>query len=357
MSSSIQELCELPLREKLPHLTRNEKIFHVIFAQQFDRPTLELLCKTATLLRKIARSNEGAEWLRTLLATKSVMMYFTQPSTRTYLSFVRACQYLGMSYAEVRDPRISSAMKGESDEDGVRTFSSYFDLMIMRHVESGFAERTAYMMNEIGRPISIISGGAGMDEHPTQALLDIYTLVRSFERRRRGIEGLHVAFVGDLKRGRTVRSLAILLTRFPEVRMTFVSPESLRVREDVALMLQRAKVDYRETDDLRSVLTEVDAVYMTRIQDEHDRPSEKVQPVDYTPFHLTLPDVERMKPTGIVMHPFPRRAELSVEIDSNPRAMYWRQERNGMWMRAALIAYLFNMESRILDYYATHHGY
>jgi aspartate carbamoyltransferase catalytic subunit len=357
MTTPFEELLELPVREKLAHFLRSEKIYHVISAHQFDRATLELLCRTATLLRKIARANEGAEWMRTLLSTKSAMLYFTQPSTRTYLSFVRACQYLGMGYAEVRDPRISSAMKGESDIDGVRTFSSYFDLIVMRHVESGFAERTAHMMNAIERGIPIISAGAGMDEHPTQALLDIYTLVRSFERRRRGIEGIHIAFVGDLKRGRTVRSLVTLLTRYPEVKLTFVSPESLRIREDVSQMLARERVDYSETDTLASVLTEVDAIYMTRIQDEYDDAADKRNPVDYSPFHLTLSDVERMKPSAVVMHPFPRRAELDPAIDANPRAMYWRQERNGMWMRAALIAHLFNVEGRVLDYYARHHNY
>jgi aspartate carbamoyltransferase catalytic subunit len=352
-----EDLSELPVREKLAHLSRNEKVYHVISAHQFDRSTIELLCHTATLLRKIARAPEGAEWMRTLLATKSAMLYFTQPSTRTYLSFVRACQYLGMGYAEVRDPRISSAMKGESDMDGVRTFSSYFDLIVMRHVESGFAERTAHMMNVIERGIPIISAGAGMDEHPTQALLDIYTLVRSFERRRRGIEGIHVAFVGDLRRGRTVRSLVTLLTRFPDVRMTFVSPDNLRIREDTRQQLERCRVDHAETADLPGVLPEVDAVYMTRIQDEYDDSAERASPVDYSPFHLTREGVDRMKPTAVIMHPFPRRAELDPAIDADPRAMYWRQERNGMWMRAALIAYLFNMESRVLDYYARNHSY
>ncbi len=349
-------LTALPIKEKCAELSRNGKVFHVIFAEQFDRDTLELLCSVATRLRKIAKSREGMDFLRGLLSHKSAMLYFTQPSTRTFLSFVRACQYLGMDYGEVRDPRISSAYKGESDIDGVRTFSNYFDIIIMRHPEAGFAERTAYTMNTTGMAIPVISAGAGPDEHPTQALLDAYTLKRSFENRKNGLAGLHVAFMGDVARGRTVRSLAKLLTLYPDVRMTFVAPEELRVRKDLGEWLDRKGVRWSETDDVKSVIADIDAIYVTRVQDEYDA-GKSSKDIDYTPFHMTLELLSRMKPEAVVMHPLPRRAELDPAIDFDPRARYWDQERNGMWIRAALVAYVFNVESRILDFYAQHYSY
>ena len=359
MSVTLEQWTKRPTKEKITLLMKNEKMFHVIFAEQFSRDILEFLCRLATTLRRIAKSNEGMHFLRGLLSHRSAMLYFTQPSTRTFLSFVRACQYLGINYAEVRDPRISSALKGESDLDGVRTFANYFDLIIMRHEEGGFAEKVAYLMNEIGRisrPIPVISGGAGTDEHPTQALLDLYTLKRSFEGRTKGIDGLSIAFVGDVARGRTVKSLSKLLSRYNDVKITFVSPEQLRIDAGTRNWLDRHRINFDEVDDLRAVVSKVDAVYMTRIQDEYDKPDKKIE-VDYRPFHLTIEDVRNMKEDAIIMHPLPRRGELDPKIDDDHRAKYWSQERNGMWIRAALIAYLFNVEGLILDHYSTHYNY
>lgn len=344
-------LCSRPIREKVTLLNKNEKLFHVIFAEQFDRELLETLCRLATKLRTIAKSVSGVHFLRSLLSHKSAMLYFTQPSTRTFLSFVRACQYLGIVYGEVRDPRISSALKGETDVDGIRTFSSYFDLIIMRHQEPGLAERVAYMMNDINRQIPVISGGAGQDQHPTQALLDVYTLIRSFEHRERGIDGLHVAMVGDVRRGRTVRSLAKLLTRFEDVKMTFVSPEAFKIKDDLREVLTRRGAEFDETDDIADVLEKADAIYMTRIQDEYDSKPGESRKVDYTKCHLTLEKVRYMKDSAIIMHPLPRRNEIDPRVDWDKRAMYWRQERNGMWMRAALMAYLFNVDAKIIEYF------
>jgi len=346
-----ENLCSLPTREKVTLFNKNDKLFHVIFAEQFDRELLETLCRLATKTRAISKSMDGSNFLRSLLRHKSAMLYFTQPSTRTFLSFVRACQHLGIVYAEVRDPRISSALKGESDIDGIRTFSSYFDLIIMRHHESGLAERIAFMMNDIHRSIPVISGGAGADQHPTQALLDIYTLIRSFEKREGGIDGLHVAMVGDVKRGRTVRSLSKLLTNFNDIKITFVSPDEFKIKDDLRHVLAARGVEFSETDDVADVLESADAIYMTRIQDEYDESPGESRSVDYSKCHLTLEKVQYMKDSAIIMHPLPRRNELDPRIDWDKRAMYWRQERNGMWMRAAIMAYLFNVDAKILEYY------
>jgi|SaaInl8_200m_RNA_FD_contig_71_946170_length_1661_multi_3_in_0_out_0_2 aspartate carbamoyltransferase catalytic subunit len=354
MVYTYDEQIVLPMREKLKYLSQNDKVFHIIFAEQFDRQALDFICRIATILRKIGGSRAGRDYLRTLLSHKSAMLYFTQPSTRTFLSFVRACQFLGINYAEVRDPNISSFYKGETETDGIRTFSNYFDLIIMRHHEGGLAERVAYMMSEIGSKIPVINGGAGPDEHPTQALLDIYTLQRSFEKRSKGMDGIHVGFLGDVARGRTVRSLARLLIHY-DAKITFIAPSELAIKDDLRTWLERNQADYYETTKLSDVIDDLDAVYVTRIQDEYGSEGDAID-IDYSPYYLTPADVDKMKQDAVIMHPLPRRGELAPEIDFNHRARYWEQEINGMWARAALVAYLFNVESHILDYYSRHHS-
>lgn len=334
--------------EKKAYFMKGGRIYHVIMAQQFDRAFLDELCNLTTRIRQIAKSNEGTRFLRGLLQGKRAMLYFVQPSTRTFLSFVTACQILGMDWAEVRDPTTSSEMKGESPEDSVRTFSSYFDLIVMRHPEPRFAEKMAFLLNQTPRPVPIINAGSGPDQHPTQALLDIYTIHRSFEDQG-GIDGKHIALVGDLKRGRTVRSLAYLMKNYKDVKLYFVSPPELRMGDDLKEYLREKGVAFEECDDLEEVIPKVDVVYMTRIQDEYDREGESER-IDYSRYHFKPEYLKLMKPNAIIMHPLPRRKELPPEIDQDRRAMYWRQVRNGMWVRTALIAKIFGVDMKIWDY-------
>jgi len=344
-----EDFVGLPLEEKGRYFLRDSRPYHVLIAQQFDRPTIERLCEIATRTRRIAKTRGGMRFLQDLLFDKRAMLYFAQPSTRTFLSFYSACQIIGIKPAEVRDASTSSEVKGESPEDTVRTFSSYFDMIIMRHPVGGFAERIAWLLSNTERPVPVINAGSGKDQHPTQALLDIYTLLRSFEDKG-GLEGKKIAFVGDLARGRTVRSLAYLVALYPGVKQYFIAPEPLQIREDILRMLDRRGVPYELTSDFESLIPEVDAIYMTRIQDEWDTADES-RSIDTTPFHLRMEHLQKLKPTAIIMHPLPRRKEIAPEIDSDPRAMYWRQVRNGMWIRVALILYIFARESEIDRYY------
>ena len=197
------EFQNLPMAQKVRCLAREDGTpFHTLFAQQFDRANLDRLCKLATEIRTIAKSRSGMLFLQSLLSHKRAMLYFTQPSSRTFLSFISACQILGLHTGEVRDTSTSSEFKGESQEDSIRTFSSYFDLIVMRTQEKGLAEHMAWTLSNSERPVPIVNAGSGKDQHPTQALLDIYTLNRSFERRG-GLRNRAVMFVGDLARGRT----------------------------------------------------------------------------------------------------------------------------------------------------------
>lgn len=340
------DFLELSIPEKGERLLRERRIYHVLLAQQFTRAELDRLGALATRIRFLAKSQDGMLFLRALLSHKRAMLYFTQPSTRTFLSFCAACQILGMAIGEVRDTATSSEYKGESREDSVRTFSSYFDMIVMRSEVGGLAERMAWVLSNSERPVPIINAGSGKDQHPTQALLDTYTLQRSFEQRG-GIDGKTIVFVGDLARGRTVRSLAWLLTKYEGVKQVFVAPEPLQLQPDILELLERAGADVRLTDDFDAAIPEADAVYMTRIQDEWDTVKGESSVIDISRFSFTTRHLSLLKPDGIIMHPLPRRQEISTDVDRDPRAMYWRQMRNGMWVRAALIASIFGRDADI----------
>ena len=321
----------------------SDRLFHVLDPRQFSRPLLDELCALTTRVRTIAKERDGAGTLQNLLANKRAMLYFTQPSTRTFLSFNNACHVLGIRTSEIRDPSISSEVKGESFEDSIRTFSSYVDVIIMRTWGEGMAAQSAALMERIRRPVPIINAGSGKDQHPTQALLDIYTLERSFETRG-GIDGKVIGLMGDLKRGRTARSLAYLMKNYRKVRLVFIAPESFRMESGLKRHLSDNGVEYHETENLREVLAELDAIYVTRLQAEYDTAGES-STFEHARFRIGTEEMQKLKTDAIVMHPLPRGPELDPEVDSDPRAMYWRQERNGMWMRAALLIKIFGVDS------------
>jgi len=340
----------LPLEAKKPYLENYEipaTPYHTLFAQQFDKPLLERLAALANRIRFMAKSKEGALYLKSLLPHKRAMLYFSQPSSRTFLSHLAACQILGLTTGSVRDSATSSEFKGESHEDSIRTFSSYFDMIIMRTPEKGLAEHMAWELSNSSRPIPIINAGSGKDQHPTQALLDIYTLLRSFETKG-GLRNRTVTFCGDLMRGRTVRSLSYLLTNFENIRQVFVAPPQLQVPEDVLEILRAKGVEFAVSQNLREAVTLSDAVYMTRIQDEWDQSKGESAKIDTSHFKFGAEELKLLPRDGIIMHPLPRRDEIAVCCDHDPRAMYWRQMRNGMWIRSALIAMTFGFEKQIM---------
>ena len=349
-SISWEDFHALDLAEKGHYLIQGGRELHVLIAQQFTRERLDELGALATQIRFIAKSEPGMTFLRGLLAHKRVMLYFTQPSTRTFLSFRAACQILGMRIGDVRDTATSSEFKGESQEDSVRTFSSYFDMIIMRSKKKGLAERMAWVLSNSERPVPIVNAGSGKDQHPTQALLDIYTLQRSFENKG-GIDGKKIVFVGDLARGRTVRSLAWLLTSYNNVEQAFVAPPRLQLQDDLQDMLGKAGVKFELTQDFRAQIPTADAIYMTRIQDEWDSETGDNTKIDTAPYCFTADYLALLKKDAIIMHPLPRRTEISTDVDHDPRAMYWRQMRNGMWIRTALLAAMFGCDGTIREYF------
>jgi len=351
LDEKFAEFQKLPTEGRIECFEKNGRLFDMIRSQQLNREIIDVVYRITNQLRQISKSKAGSLFVQDLLCHKRAMLWFTQPSSRTFLSFESACHMLGMKTSEIRDARVSSEIKGESYDDSLRTFSSYTDLIIMRHKGENNAERAAWLLNtRTNRPIPVINGGSGSDQHPTQAILDVYTLQRSFENQG-GLDGKTILMCGDLKRGRTARSLSYLMKNFEDIKIIFAAPQAFQMREDVCSFLEKHNIPYLlETEALQGVLSEADAIYVTRIQDEHDEISGESGKIDISRFKLGPPDMAEIKSTAVIMHPFPRRDEIDVAIDSDPRAMYWRQERNGMWTRAALIAYIFDVHDEILNY-------
>ena len=349
---SWEDYKNLDIGGRIPYLSQaldSDEPFHVLYAQQFDRKMLDELCALADKIRKLNKSREGADFLSRCLYHKNALNLFAQPSTRTYMSFQVAEQKMGMEVTDIRDVNTSSQAKGESLQNSIRTFSSYVDLIVMRHPDRGAAELAAYEMNMADRRIPVLNGGSGQDQHPTQALLDIYTLQKSLDE----IDGKKIAMVGDLLRGRTVRSLSYLMKNYKDVELYYVAPERLRIGDDIKAFLKRQGIRYTESDSLDAIVGIVDAIYMTRIQWEWDRAGgASADNGQYDPrFVFKREHLDKMKKKSCLMHPLPKINEIDPTLDyvDDPRIVYWRQERNGMWIRAALIARIFGFQQKIMD--------
>ncbi len=300
------------------------KLHHVIEAQQFDLPTLQQLFETAGEMEQVVAGGGT-----TIHHSHIMASLFYEPSTRTRFSFETAMHRLGGRVISTENAReFSSVAKGETLEDTIRMLNGYADVIVIRHYEVGSAKRAAAVSR-----VPIINAGDGMGQHPTQALLDLYTIRKEIG----SIDGLSIAMVGDLAQGRTVRSLTYLLSKFRGVRLFYVAPHLLRMKPDILEHLKEHHVEYVEETSLEKVLPEVDVVYQTRIQKERfgDRIAdyEKCRGV----YIIDQNTLRLMKPKSIVMHPLPRLDEIAMTVDSDPRAAYFRQAQNGLYVRMALL--------------------
>lgn len=307
------------------------KLHHIIEAQQFDLKTIETLFKLADRMEKVARRGGTNDYRGSIMAT-----LFYEPSTRTRFSFETAMLRLGGRVISTENAReFSSVSKGETLEDTIRILNGYADVIVLRHNEAGAAARAAAVSR-----VPIINGGDGVGQHPTQAMLDLYTIRKELGR----LSDLDVAMVGDLAQGRTVRSLAYLLSKFRGIRISFVAPPELKMKEDILEHLREHGVAYREVTDLDKVLPEVDVIYQTRIQKERFRDLadyEKLKGV----YVLDAGSLKRMKRKSIIMHPLPRVDEIRMEVDADPRAAYFRQAQNGLSVRMALLTMVLRSPS------------
>lgn len=295
----------------------------ILSVSQFNRGSLDYIFGVAHEMQVLVERFGSAD----LLQGKILANLFYEPSTRTSSSFMAAMLRLGGQVIPINNVQYSSVTKGESLPDTVRTLECYSDVIVLRHPEVGAAATAARYASK-----PIINAGDGVGEHPTQALLDLFTIVQELER----LDGLRVAMVGDLKYGRTVHSLTKLLVNY-NVEFVFVNPDILPMPGDVLSVVQDHGRPFQETKDVHAIIGDVDVLYVTRVQKErftdmaeYDRVKEQYVVDEELMTHAK----ERM----VVMHPLPRINEISYAIDNDPRAAYFRQMRNGMFIRMALLA-------------------
>ena len=304
------------------------RLQHVIRADQFaDRELLASLFRAGSRL-------EGEDRLRSLptpLRGRILATLFFEPSTRTRFSFEAAMQKLGGGVLTAENARYSSSSaKGESIADTVRVVGGYADAIVLRHFEEGTA-RTAAEMS----PVPVINAGDGAGEHPTQAIGDLFTIHKELGR----LENLRVAVVGDLLFGRTIHSLLAMLAPYRGLRVQLISPPQLRLPERYRRLLSENGVPFAEQRELDGALGDADVVYITRVQRERF-PSEEDYAAVAETYVLGRQLLETLKPGAIILHALPRLTEIAPEVDSDPRAAYFRQAHNGLYMRMALLEHL-----------------
>jgi aspartate carbamoyltransferase catalytic subunit len=295
----------------------------ILSVSQFDRTKLEYVSGVAHEMRVLVERFGGAD----LLQGKILANLFYEPSTRTSSSFMAAMMRLGGQVIPINNVQYSSVSKGESLPDTIRTLESYSDVIVIRHPEVGAAATAAYYADK-----PVINAGDGVGEHPTQALLDLFTIVEELGK----VDGLTITMVGDLKYGRTVHSLTKLLVNY-DVKFRFVSPDILKMPDDVLDVVKGTGHTYEEVESLPDAITGSDVLYVTRVQKERftDLAAyDRVKDLYVVDEELLTQAKERM----IVMHPLPRVGEISYGVDDDPRAAYFRQMRNGMYIRMALLA-------------------
>lgn len=299
---------------------------HILTTRQFlDRSLIEELFGQAD--RYTEADAQGT--LPQILKGKILACVFYEPSTRTRFSFEAAMQKLGGAVIQTESAgHFSSAMKGETLEDSIRTIGGYVDTIVLRHPEIGAAERAARVS-----PVPIINGGDGSREHPTQSLLDLYTIHKELGR----MDKFHIGLMGDLLYGRTIHSLIYLLSCLQEIEVTLIAKPPLKLPEEYQDFLTTHRIPFYETDNLQAALPHLDVLYVTRIQKERFTDPLLSQRVQQT-FILTKTLAETLPTHAIILHPLPRVSEIATEVDSDPRAAYFRQARNGLYIRMALLA-------------------
>jgi aspartate carbamoyltransferase catalytic subunit len=299
-----------------------KKLTHLFEAQQFDLESIDTLFSLATSLEENPQPALRGKIMATL---------FYEPSTRTRLSFESAMLRLGGDVISTENAlSVSSTVKGEPLEDTIRIVSMYADVIVLRYFESNIAERLLPIAN-----VPIINAGDGAGQHPSQALLDLYTIHRELGR----IDDITVVMVGDPKHSRSVHSLAYLLGKYKNITINFVAPEELQIADDLLTYLDRHGVQYTKTHDLTAVIGEADVVYRNRLQKERFE-SEALYEKYKEMYLIDVPMASRMKQGAILMDPLPRIGGITTDVDVLPQAVYFKQARYGLLIRMALLAHM-----------------
>lgn len=303
----------------------------MVESQQFNRESLSLIFDEVDAMAELREAQRRGDAVmgEGPLRNCVVSTLFYEPSTRTRLSFEAATARLGGTILSTESAgEFSSAAKGETLEDTIRTVEGYADAIVLRHFQAGAAKRAAAAAS-----VPVLNAGDGPGQHPTQSLIDVYTIRKEVGR----LEGLKVALVGDLANGRTVRSLAYVLSMYPGLELVFVAPDVVRMKDDIKEYLTSVGVKWSEAEDLAEVAKDVDVLYQTRIQKERfqDRPE------DYElakgKYIVDAKLMHRLNDKAVVLHPLPRVDEITPDVDADPRAAYFRQAKNGLFVRMALL--------------------
>jgi aspartate carbamoyltransferase catalytic subunit len=298
------------------------KLKHVIESEQFSREDLDYLFKLANKMERLSQ-------IETVLKNKILITLFYEPSTRTRLSFEAAMIKLGGSVISTENAAsFSSAAKGETLEDTIRVVNGYGDVIVIRHPENGAAKKASLVSQ-----IPVINAGDGTGQHPTQSLIDLYTISKELGQ----IDDISIAMVGDLANGRTTRSLAYLLAKYRNIRIIFVAPPNVRMKDDIKEYLSRHNVKFEESDNLEDTVSRVNVVYQTRIQRERFSSIEEYEKTKGI-YIIDRKILDLLSDKSIIMHPLPRVDEIKYEVDSDPRAAYFRQAHNGLFIRMALLS-------------------
>lgn len=303
---------------------------HIYSTKQFKKEEVEKILKRAEEMEKKCIKGK----VKPFLKDKIVACIFFEPSTRTRLSFETAALKLGANVISAENAgNSSSAFKGETIEDTTKMLCSYADAIVMRHPTSGTAEAAARVATK-----SIINAGDGTNQHPSQGLLDLYTIKKKYKK----LNDLTITFVGDLLHSRTLYSLVPLLNMYKNNKFNFISPKELKLARAFIQELKNQKINFSESENLDGVLGETDALYMTRVQKERFANISDYEKVKDS-FILKVEHLKKMKKDAIIMHPLPRINEIELGVDRDPRAEYFRQAQNGLYIRMALLLYVFGL--------------
>lgn len=301
---------------------------NIVSAKQLDRQTIEEIFRTVDMVKSGKYDNKA-------MSGKIMSTLFYEPSTRTRLSFESSMLRLGGGVISTESAaEFSSASKGETLEDTIRVVNAFSDVIVLRHFAAGASE-----IAQRYSKVPIINAGDGNGEHPSQALLDLYTIFSKFSGK-----DITVAMVGDLLNGRTIHSLSVLLALYPKIKLIYVSPKALEIPASLKAFLKNKKIKFSETLNLDTALKNADVIYQTRIQKERFK-----NETDYIKFKgLYIIDKDRLKELktkAVIMHPLPRINEITSDVDSDPRAIYFEQVQNGLYVRMSLLLYLFDKSS------------
>ena len=297
---------------------------HILTGGQFAN--IKILNEIFARARKFEKADKNGK-IPKFLNGKVVATIFYETSTRTRLSFESAALKLGAGVISIADPKTSSASKGESLEDSVKIISGYSDILVLRHPENGAAERASNAVN-----IPVINAGDGYNEHPTQALLDLYSIECELGK----INGLKIAFLADLRYQRNVHSLVSIFCKFPKLELYFIGPKELALPQIYKDQLVSAGIKFKELEKIDSVLPQIDVLYVARVFKERFENEKEYERLKKS-FFVDKNTLNKMKKKSIVLHVMPRIYEIDKEVDRDPRAAYFRQAKGGLYVRMAVV--------------------